>query len=276
MRDQVPSRRLRSGKGITDASIQDYRVERLGAKKRPAVSTLNTELTVLRHILHFAVRRKVRGSVPIVSTKKKGERKRNRFATPDEIARLLAACEPGSVKAPKQVAPLLAGYLKPFVLVALNTGMRRTEILNLRRADIDWQNRSARLEQQKNGDEGQVRLNQTAIAALRSIPARLDTDQLFPFSGQAVTDAFRRAVKRAKIVDFRLHDLRHTFASYQAMQGAPLKAIGGLLRHRDGRSTERYTHLTDEYLNGFVDTLNLGQNAPQDGSLMAVDEGRSS
>ena len=64
-----------------------------------------------------------------------------------------------------------------------------------------------------------MRLNATAIEALRGLPPRIDTPQLFPFKPNQVTQAFVRAVRRAGISDFRLHDCRHTFASYQAMSG---------------------------------------------------------
>ena len=88
-------------------------------------------------------------------------------------------------------------------------------------------------------------------------------------------DAFRRAVKRAGIEDFRFHDLRHTYASYQAVSGTQLRGLQVLLGHRDGRQTARYSHFADEYLRAAVDRVNLGAepesdaNAPRVGTYVA-------
>jgi integrase len=93
--------------------------------------------------------------------------------------------------------------------------MRRNEILGLTRGAVDWQNRLVTLVSTKNGDSRHVYLNDPAFEALRALPARLDTDRLFPFEPNQISMTVRRFVKRAGIEDFRLHDARHTFASYQ-------------------------------------------------------------
>ena len=79
---------------------------------------------------------------------------RTRFLNLDEIGRLLAACDP-------------IPYLRAFATVALNTGMRRNEILSLTRKSIDWQNRTAALTETKNGEARQVYLNDVALEASR-------------------------------------------------------------------------------------------------------------
>ena len=114
---------------------------------------------------------------------------RTRSLDVDEIDRLLAAC----AKSPSR-------YLTPFVLTALNTGMRRGEEDSVPAADsIDWQNQQATIAQTKNGEAGHVPLNATALAALKSLPVRLD-GRLFPFKDDAaVSRAFKRACERAGI-----------------------------------------------------------------------------
>ena len=70
--------------------------------------------------------------------------------------------------------------------------------------------------------------------------------------------ALRRVLKQAGIVDFRLRDLRHTFASYQAMNSVANRGLQALLGHKDIRMTMRYSHLSDGYLRDAVDGLALG------------------
>ena len=101
-------------------------------------------------------------------------------------------------------------------MFALNTGTRHNEILSLTRKSIDWANRIGALTDTKNVEARHVYPNDTALDSLRSLPPRLDALCLFPIGPNQATMLFRRAVKRAAIEDFRLHDLRHTFASYQA------------------------------------------------------------
>jgi integrase len=221
----------------------------------PSPSTLNREMTVLKHLMRRAVVWEYLSRNPFLDSQGgvlaglKALREpcgRTRFLSLDEIDRLLASCEP-------------IPYLKPFATVALNTGMRRNEILSLNRKSIDWQNRTAALTETKNGEPRQVYLNASALEALKVLPPRID-GRLFPLHANQVSIAFMRAVRRAGIEDFRLHDCRHTFASYQAMAGIQARGLQTLLGHRDGRMTARYSHLSDAYLKAAVDSVVLGRS----------------
>jgi integrase len=229
-----------------------------GAKEiAPSPSTLNREMTVLKHMTRRAVVWEYLSRNPFVDSQGgvlaglKALREptgRTRFLNLDEIDRLLAAGE----RIP---------YLRAFATVALNTGMRRNEILSLARKSIDWQNRTAVLTETKNGEARHVYLNDAAFEALRELPSRID-GRLFPLHTNQVSVAFMRAVRRAGIEDFRLHDCRHTFASYQAMAGIQARGLQALLGHRDGRMTARYSHLSDAYLRAAVDGVVLGRPNP--------------
>ncbi len=175
---------------------------------------------------------------------------RTRFLSLDEIDRLLAACEASE-----------SVYLKPFAIVAMNTGMRRNEILSLTRKSIDWRNRAALLTETKNGEARHVHLNDAALEALKALPPRID-GRLFPLGPNQTTMLFVRAAKRASLEDCRLHDLRHTFASYQAMAGVAGRGLQVLLGHKDARMTMRYSHLSDAYLKAAVDGVVLGRSNP--------------
>jgi integrase len=181
---------------------------------------------------------------------------RTRFLSFGEIDRLLAACN-----FEWSNAPLTKGYLGAFVIVALNTGMRRNEILSLSQRSIDWTNRVATLTETKNGDSRHVYLNDAACDALRSLPARADDEGIFPFQPHQITMAFQRAVKRVGLEDFCLHDIRHTFASYQAMSRVQSRGLQALLGHKDPRMTLRYSHLSDTYLQAAVNRVVLGRSA---------------
>jgi integrase len=93
------------------------------------------------------------------------------------------------------------------------------------------------------------------------VPPRID-GQLFPLGPNQTTMLFVRAAKRASLEDCRLHDLRHTFASYQAMAGVAGRGLQVLLGHRDARMTMRYSHLSDAYLKAAVDGVVLGRSNP--------------
>ena len=206
-------------------------------------------MTVLKHILSRAVRWEHLGANRVAGLKPLREPSgRTRFLSLEEIERLLAACE-------DSISPCL----RSFVVVALNTGMRRNEILELTRRSVDWANRVATLADTKNGEARYVYLNDAALEALRSLPPRLDTTRLFPIGPNQTTMLFHRAVKRAGIEDFRLHDLRHTFASYQAMSGVAARGLQSLLGHKDPRMTMRYSHLSEAYLRAAVNGVQLGR-----------------
>jgi integrase len=243
-------------RAIGAADAERYIARRLQAGAGP--STINREVTVLKHVLRRAVLWEYLGKNHVKSVKPlKEPAGRTRFLSVEEIERLLDACAFEEAR-----SELARGYLRAFMLVALNTGMRRNEILYLTRPDVDWANRLVRLGATKNGDTRHVYLNNTAFEALRLLPARIDSERLFPFGPWQITMAFRRAVKRAGIEDFRLHDMRHTFASYQAMSGVQARGLQALLGHKDARMTMRYSHLTDAYLKTAVERVNLG-NARQ-------------
>jgi len=239
-------------RGITAAAAEGYIAKRLEAGATP--STVNREMAVLKHVLKRAVLWEYLTLNPLSNLKAQKEPDgRTRYLSLEELENLLACCPPKGTR-----PGLVNAYLKPFVLVALNTGMRRGEILSLTRRSVDWQNRATRLEQTKNGESRHVFLNDEAYQALRGLPTRIDTELLFPIDKWQLSKSFRKSCEEAKIADFRLHDLRHTFASYQAMAGAQGRTLQALLGHKDVRMTARYSHLSDAHLRAAVNAIGLG------------------
>jgi integrase len=139
--------------------------------------------------------------------------------------------------------------------------MRRSEVLGLRWLDVDRKGERIMLPQTKNGDGRVVWLNALACQVLDSIPQDgiRSTDFVFPVSGEvtpeSVSLAFLRACRNVGIADFRLHDLRHTAASWLRMSGADLQDVAELLGHRDLRMTKRYSHLSPAHLSAAVKRL---------------------
>ena len=122
---------------------------------------------------------------------------------------------------------------RPVVHIAINTGLRQGELLQLKWRDIDWNAGILTVQETKAGDKRRMPMNSTVLGVLTSLRARYDTqptDQVFPHGVRYLRRTFERAVKAAGLVPFRFHDLRHTFASRLAMQGAndrTLMALGG-------------------------------------------------
>jgi integrase len=212
-------------------------------------ASITKELNILKHFLGLCVDWKLvavnvahRVKAPKVNNQK------SRHLQPEEIRRLLAAC------------PV---WLRPIAGLLVTTGMRRSECLGLRWAWIDRNANCITIPRTKNGKVGIVRLNALAWSVLDSLPR--SSPEVFPEvkdarkrivnSPQNVSVCFKRVCREAKIEDFRLHDLRHTFASRLVNDGVPLQDVSTLLRHSDLRMTQRYAHLEPGRLQSSVERL---------------------
>lgn len=245
---------------ITPAALADVRdrlsseVTRRGSPRAPAtvVSYLNALGAVLTRCVNDW---EWLDDSPMRKTKKPTPpRGRVRFLSDDERARLLDACRASSSQ-----------HLYTVVVLALSTGARLGEITGLRWPDIDLSRGRATLHQTKNGDVRAVHLSGHALELLRAAPRRLDTDLLFPGKAKpgrrpakpaVLKKSWEAAIKRAGIEDFKFHDLRHSAASYLAMNGATLAEIAEVLGHRTLAMVKRYAHLSDAHVAGVVERMN--------------------
>ena len=171
---------------------------------------------------------------------------RTRFLIQDEPSSLLTACR-AEVDHPE---------LELIVLIAMTTGMRRGEILNLRQSDIDRKRGRILIRESKNGDSRSVPLVsqvQSALNALSTVTSIRRDALLFPQPGTnsekplVIDRLWQRARAAAELTDFRFHDLRHTAASYLAMEGAGLREIADILGHKTLAMVKRYSHLTEDH-----------------------------
>lgn len=230
---------------VTPAKIVDCRDRLLNVPKPNgrvrSNSTTVRYLAVLSHA--FSVAMKEWGWVtanPLRNVSKPVEpRGRVRFLDKDECSRLLDACKGSDSEA-----------LYTIVALALTTGMRRGEIMALRWRDIDFDAACLTLHQTKNGERRGIPLVGQALQLLQERRAgRLDDAELvFPGRSPGRALDFKRpwlkALGRAAICDFRFHDLRHTAASYLAMQGCTTLDLAELLGHKTLQMVKRYSHLS--------------------------------
>ena len=135
---------------------------------------------------------------------------------------------------------------------AIETGMRRSEILSLRWENLSDLKRIATLPYTKNGSKRDVPLSQKAAKIIASLPAH--KDNVFPTTDYAVRHAWDRLIKRAGIENLRFHDLRHEAVSRFFEMGLSVPEVALISGHKDYRMLARYTHMTAENICSKLDT----------------------
>ena len=174
-----------------------YKNQRL---KEVSGSTVKKELSLISHVFETAIKEwdmPINGNPIRQITKPKENKARDRRLEEGEEERLLLSCS--------QSWNL---YLLPLVIVAIETAMRRGELIGLERKYLKIDNRTAYLPMTKNGDSRTIPLSTRAIATLNKIPIHISV-KVFPLSETALRGLWNRACRRAGIHDLHLHDLRH-------------------------------------------------------------------
>ena len=235
-------------------------------------STVNREMSCLHHIFTKAVEWDMMELNPFDKGKSlilKENNKRLRFLSEEEIERLLSESH---------------GYLRDIIECAINTGMRRKEILSLKWDQI--RNGLIYLRLTKTNESRQIPINEDLEALFERIRVRgpaspkvvklekpkkrkvIKSEYVFPDEHgkrlKSIKTSFKSALDDAGILDFKFHDLRHTFASHFIMRGGSIKALKEILGHKDVSMTMRYAHLSQEHkkkevnlLNGLTSSKNL-------------------
>jgi integrase len=215
--------------------VEEYQTARLSAGNKPA--TVNRHLSTLKHMIRKATDWEMvdEGTLKRVRKAKQlpENNRRLRFLSGEEARALVASC---------------ADHLRPIVITALNTGMRKEEILSLEwDQHVDLRHGFILLDQTKNGERRQIPISPMLRETLSGIVRRVDVPFVFhDREGKRYKDiktGFHAALRRSKIRDFRFHDLRHTFASLLVMGGVDLATVKELLGHKDFKMTLRYAHL---------------------------------
>ncbi len=223
--------------------IEKFKVERI---KEVSPAATNRALTLLKSMFNRAIEWEKFDTVNPVTRVKffREDNHKLRYLEKEEIKRLINNCEDS---------------LRSIIIVALNTGMRKAELFNLKWHDIDFNNGVIHLLRTKNGEKREIPMNEAVKTAM--VITRKNPDSAYVFStkrGNPYTDIrkpFARSLKRAGIENFRFHDLRHTFASQLAMAGVDLNTIRELMGHKSTRMTIRYAHLSANHKTHAVDLL---------------------
>lgn len=237
---------------INTFAVEQYQTNLINKNLKPA--TVNKHISIIKAMIKKAVDwsmvesevlKRVRTVKPLTENNK-----RLRYLSKEECQNLINACQ---------------GNTKPIVITALNTGMRKEEILSLKWDNVDLKHGFILLDRTKNGDRREIPINETLRATLQGLTRRLDIPYVFydPATGKRyknVKRSFKTACKRAGITDFKFHDLRHTFASHLVMAGVDITTVKELLGHKTLTMTLRYSHLAPSHKVKAVDVLDATIN----------------
>jgi len=233
---------------ITEITHDDVIKLRNGLRKTPYRA--NRCIALLRHMMNWAEQLgyRPRHTNPCPKGTMLPEQKRNRFLSDDELVRLAKALD-AEEKEARQLAPKFAHNLSIVFAIRLLvlTGARLNEILTLQWDDVDLKQKTVLLKDSKTGPKP-IYLSDEAVEVFRSIPRIADNPYVIVGrkKGSCLVNLekpWRRIRKAAGIPDVRLHDLRHTYASYGVTSGLGLPIIGALLGHRAAATTHRYAHV---------------------------------
>ena len=242
---------------ITPKMIDSYKAKRIGDRRpdnKASNNTINHELVCLSHIFKMAVRWEYVNRNPVASVEKLKVAKRiPRFLSVEEIHKLLDACSDS--------------YIYPIVMTAIHTGMRKSELFNLRWSDVDFKKREINIQPKKDWHTKNYKPRKAFMTPAlyetlkkhRELHIRngIRSDYVFTYRGKRIKNDIRRslakAVKKAGLREdgqpnVTLHTMRHTQASQLAMAGVPMRYIQELMGHQSFETTLQYTQLSEEHV----------------------------
>jgi len=231
-------------------------ITRRGTTRCPA--SVNMELAVLSRIFTLAVELEQASSNPCRKVRKlRVDNQRNRYLSADEETRLMAQLT-GRRK-----------HLYPLVALALGTGMRRGELLNLSWRHVDFLRGVIHVVNTKTARDRIIPMSQSVREVLIEQRKSQTGDLVFESrrivkrrAGEGLVDvkkAFVAACQDAGIADFHFHDLRHTFATRLGDAGCNVTTIARLLGHSNIQMSMRYTHASDDTLRNAVEYAQNGR-----------------
>ena len=203
----------------------------------------NRFLATLKAMFNKAIEWGYDGTNPALRIKPFKEKSRDRFLQPDELPRFFEALDNE-----------LNETARDYFYIALYTGARKANILSMKWEDINLNSKEWKIPKTKNGEAVTVPLVDEAIEILQNrinkqISTRSQSEFVFPSKAsskgylQDPKKAWKRILAEAQIKDLRIHDIRRTLGSYQAITGASLQIIGKSLGHKTQAATQIYSRL---------------------------------
>ncbi len=257
---------------LSDTRIAQYRIARLD--EDVAVETVNKELKTLAAAGRLAVQQNKLTKLPWhkidLAIDRTGKEVWN-YLTEDETKKLLHLLRHGGERQTieKKNGRSYSFEVQPsprlwaIVTFLLNTGARKGEMFALRWSDVNTENRTVRLvgsKSAKNGKSAKARyipMNEELLILFNELERGAPSDVVFPME-KNLRKKFSQSLRWAGLRHFRIHDLRHTFASHLAMKGVALYTIAQLLGHSSTEITTRYAHLSPENMASAVQLLGFG------------------
>jgi len=216
---------------LTPELLGKHRDDRL---QEVCAGTVIRELAYLSSVINHARREwGIHMQNPLADVRKPASPPgRNRILTTEEQAKLLCAVKPRGRQ---------SRWVEPIVILALETAMRRGELLALEWRDIDLHHQTAQLHTSKNGEARTVPLSMRAVSTLAQLPRHI-SGKVFPITHHALAAAFKRAVNRSELTDVHFHDLRHNAITSIANKLPNLIELSAVTGHKSLRMLQRYYH----------------------------------
>ena len=248
---------------INPQRIEDFK-EYLLNERKVKNSTVNKYMSVLSKMFNLGIDNELISKNPLQKIQKlREDNHKIRYLTLEEEKRLFAEIEREYVvldrdtRKNKVVKPYL--YLKPIIITALQTGMRKSEILNLQWQNIDFKQGFIELLKTKSGKSRKIPISKLLKKTLKKISITSSYVFVNPKTNEPYTDlkkSFHTILDKAKITNFRFHDLRHTVATRLVEKGIDLTVVQEILGHSKLTTTQRYAHPVPQRKLDAIEVLN--------------------
>ena len=217
---------------LSNSDFAAYRDERL---KIVSNDTVLKELTLMGHAIDIGIKEwgihLPSNPVKLIRRPSPGKSRDRRFS-PQEEKKLFTEID-SATRNP---------YIRPIIEIAIETAMRRKELLSLRWEHVNLKKHVCHIHDTKNGESRDVPLSKKAVKILQPLKSA-DDPRVFPITADSLKKGFRRAVIRCELENLRFHDLRHEATSRLFEKGLQLMEVATITGHKDLRMLRRYTHL---------------------------------
>ena len=210
-------------------------------KNQRTLFAANAALALIKNVLNRAVEWNVIKYNPVIGIKKYTEKPRERFLQSNELKRFFQALDEDQTS-----------IFRDYVYISLFTGQRRSNVLSMRWEQIDWAEQVWRIPETKNGSSLNVPLIPQAINILRKLQENAVSQWVFSNASNPSKHLvepkryWKKLLNRAGIENLRIHDIRRTLGSYEAMAGVNLPLISKTLGHRSFQATQIYARMNVE------------------------------